>query len=241
MNEHGLGRRPSPPAEKAVYEARYGIAAAEQAPVSPVPVVLGCDWYRSFDQPTQKGGAFWLPAPSGGVRGGHAICLKPPTLDDPEGAYEHFNQGQEGACSGFAWSRASALMERRLFDGFALYHRAQEVDEWPGEDYDGTSINAGGRVCKDEGLWLVRGGKAAKNPGERWKIGAFWWAKDVATICACLGVSPDQGYIEFLNSWGQGYAHVTRMTLPVLDALLRAGADAAVAVNEARRPGMAAL
>jgi hypothetical protein len=32
-----------------------------------------------------------------------------------------------------------------------LYHQAQLVDEWPGEDYDGTSVRAGFKVLQTQG------------------------------------------------------------------------------------------
>jgi hypothetical protein len=35
--------------------------------------------------------------------------------------------------------------------GFDIYHRAQEIDEWPGEDYSGTSVRAGAKVVKEHG------------------------------------------------------------------------------------------
>jgi hypothetical protein len=33
-----------------------------------------------------------------------------------------------------------------------LYRRAQQVDEWPGDNYDGTSVNAGMKVLRTDGL-----------------------------------------------------------------------------------------
>lgn len=46
-----------------------------------------------------------------------------------------------------------------------LYTLAQEVDEWPGEDYEGTSVRAGAKIL------------------QRWGyISAYGWAWDVPTI-----------------------------------------------------------
>lgn len=60
------------------------------------------------------------------------------------------DQGSEGACTGF--SRAHELAAtpnpwRHLTDDDAkrIYHRARQLDEWPGEDYDGSSVLA---ACK---------------------------------------------------------------------------------------------
>lgn len=59
------------------------------------------------------------------------------------------DQGQEGACVGFAWTHELAARPRmiRRDASFALgiYSRAKFLDPWPGEDYDGTAVLAG---CK---------------------------------------------------------------------------------------------
>ena len=34
----------------------------------------------------------------------------------------------------------------------SFYKRCQQIDEWPGEDYDGTSVNASMKILKQDGL-----------------------------------------------------------------------------------------
>ena len=46
-----------------------------------------------------------------------------------------------------------------------LYHRCQKVDEWPGEDYDGTSVRAAMKVLQSDGY-----------------ISEYNWAFDVGTV-----------------------------------------------------------
>jgi hypothetical protein len=68
---------------------------------------------------------------------------------------ERLDQGAEGACVGFAWaiellsSPVSAKLPRPR-DSFArmLYREAQKIDEWPGEDYEGTSVLAGAKMAQ---------------------------------------------------------------------------------------------
>lgn len=71
------------------------------------------------------------------------------------------DQGSEGACVGFGWT-ADLLCEPvapteqpsvRDAERYALehYRRAKAVDEWPGEDYSGTSVLAGAKVLKRDG------------------------------------------------------------------------------------------
>ncbi len=78
------------------------------------------------------------------------------------------DQGREGACTGFALSSAITLMNRQrharidpsaqvpMASARMLYEMAKINDEWPGEDYEGSSIRAALKgfyhngVCSDE-------------------------------------------------------------------------------------------
>lgn len=68
------------------------------------------------------------------------------------------DQGSEGACVGFSWAAelsGSPVRVRDVNDAFArerIYKPAQLIDEWPGEDYEGTSVLAGAKVVKKEGF-----------------------------------------------------------------------------------------
>lgn len=69
------------------------------------------------------------------------------------------DQGQEGACVGFSWSHdliAAPEEVPNIDNTFArqIYHRAQQLDEWPGEDYEGTSVLAGAKATTESG-WLI--------------------------------------------------------------------------------------
>jgi len=71
------------------------------------------------------------------------------------------DQGSEGACVGFGWMAeltaepivpdpmpitASAEQE-----ALTIYKAAQLIDEWPGEDYSGTSVLAGAKIMQEKG------------------------------------------------------------------------------------------
>ena len=71
------------------------------------------------------------------------MCLKPPAATPTPTNGGTLQPGHEGACVGFGISRLASHLNRKLYDGFWLYHEAQKIDEWPGEDYDGTSVRAG--------------------------------------------------------------------------------------------------
>lgn len=83
------------------------------------------------------------------------------------GPYCRLDQGREGACVGFGWTielmgspirvmpagyrtRADVAVANRYAS--RLYHDAQKVDEWPGENYSGSSVNAGAKVARARGL-----------------------------------------------------------------------------------------
>lgn len=68
------------------------------------------------------------------------------------------NQRAEGACVGFAWAAelaARPVVVKGITDetGRAFYRRAQQLDEWPGEEptYAGTSVLAGAKAVMEAG------------------------------------------------------------------------------------------
>lgn len=77
------------------------------------------------------------------------------------------DQGREGACVGFGWTnelRANPVMIK-LPDptqfALGLYKQAKTLDEFPGEDYSGTSVLAGAKAIQSLGFMT----------GYRWAFG----------------------------------------------------------------------
>lgn len=68
------------------------------------------------------------------------------------------NQGNEGACVGFGWTQSINCSPRpqNFNDSYAraVYYRARQLDEWPGENYDGTSVRAGAKSICEKG-WIT--------------------------------------------------------------------------------------
>jgi len=67
------------------------------------------------------------------------------------------DQGREGACVGFGWAaelQASPVPVKNVSNATArqLYLEAKKVDEWEGENYEGTSVLAGAKVVKSKGF-----------------------------------------------------------------------------------------
>src|SRR5688572_17952856 len=149
--EGALGRRP--PSDW-THVDKYPLTA-RTAPAKPSPVVIGVNWYAEFDKPQKDAnGHFWIArdARLTKIRGGHCVCLKPKGHSDPDAWWDFYNQGTEGACVGFGISRLASQLNRKLYDGFWLYHEAQKIDEWPGEcvDYETECLSLRGWLRGDE-------------------------------------------------------------------------------------------
>lgn len=66
------------------------------------------------------------------------------------------DQGTEGACVGFAWAHELSSSPKKVrgvtnFKALEIYMAAKRIDEWEGENYDGTSVLAGVKVLKNQG------------------------------------------------------------------------------------------
>ena len=72
------------------------------------------------------------------------------------------DQGAEGACVGFAWTgellaEPEAPKTQPSFEyanslAISFYNEAKRIDEWPGENYEGTSVLAGAKIMQKAGF-----------------------------------------------------------------------------------------
>lgn len=67
----------------------------------------------------------------------------------------HYDQGNEGACVGFAWgheliARPAVVAECDAVFARWIYKTAQKYDAWSGEAYEGTSTIAGAKVIQQK-------------------------------------------------------------------------------------------
>lgn len=214
---------------------------AETMPTISVPVVIGINWYHAFDDPWKDSqGHHYLVQPGGSlgsIRGGHCVCLRPPSIIDRW--YPFYDQGKEGACVGFGWSRFCSLMNRERYNGFKLYAAAQAIDDWddtPPES--GTSVRAGGEVLRTMGHWKTFRDTTQSEPNPGAGIIQYRWATSVEEIAACLSVRDagksilKRGWVPILNSWGLGYPREVRADLDILDRVcFREDGEAAMATD----------
>lgn len=72
--------------------------------------------------------------------------------------YGTLDQGAEGACVGHGVTGALMTPPNRINlpnpqqTAFGMYFGSRRIDEWEGEDYDGTSVNAGMKLARELGL-----------------------------------------------------------------------------------------
>ena len=126
----------------------------------------------------------------------------------------YLDQGREGACVGFAWAHEAAARPAvvPVTEGVArgLYRRAQKLDVWPGEAYEGTSVLAGAKA-------FVEAGYATSY---RWAFGADELALAVGYAGpAVIGVNWYEGmFVPDVN----GYVHPAGRVLGGHAILVRA-------------------
>ncbi|GHE86705.1 hypothetical protein GCM10017786_17750 [Amycolatopsis deserti] len=212
---------------------------------SAVPVVIGVNWYAAFDEPErdERSGEMFIghKGDLGRIRGGHCVCLEPGGDPDTDDWYRFYDQGHEGACVGFGWSRCMTLLNKGLYAARWLWDRAKEHDEWPqtnpGDD-EGTSVRAAAEVLVSAGHvdWdpAFSDDDSSERAGYRPDVAdgilAFRWATSAADVHQVLANprADELNAVPILNSWGESYPHRVWMPDEVLDRLI--GEDGEVAI-----------
>lgn len=161
------------------------------------------------------------------------------------------DQGQEGACTGFGLATvANYLLRRRkiVSDPSAvsprmLYEMARRYDEWPGEDYSGSSARGAmkgwhkhgicGEACwpyigkpKDQRLNEVRSSDALKRP-----LGAYYRVnhKDLVAMHSAMA---EVGILYATAQVHEGWDRVNKNgNIPFMEKVLGGHAFAIVAYN----------
>jgi hypothetical protein len=91
------------------------------------------------------------------------------------------DQGNTPMCVGYAWAHwiedgpiTHVSNTHPVVAPDLIYHEAQKVDEWPGENYDGTSVRGAAKYLRTAG-----------------KISSYLWAFDVNTLInTVLNIGP---------------------------------------------------
>lgn len=148
-------------------------------------------------------------------------------------------------CVGYMWRQwlSSALIMSKVGPSAdEIYIEAQKVDEWPGEDYDGTSVRGGAKVLHRMGhigtyTWATNaeevknflvGGFGTVGLGTDWWTGMF--SPDIKGFIhptgvvegghayLCVGYSPSRHAFRILNSWDESWGEKGRAWVHFDDA-----------------------
>lgn len=143
------------------------------------------------------------------------------------------DQGTEGACTGFAVTQEAAARPVQVPNltntiARAVYRRARQLDEWPGEHYEGSSVLGAIKAGQERGwypeyrwafgerdLRLAVGYKGPAVLGVNWYEGmsepdATGRIRVTGRLAGghailCRGVSVTTGLYRLRNSWGQSW------------------------------------
>lgn len=182
-------------------------------------------------------------------------------------AYKYYStgpildQGPYPYCVGFAWRQWLASSPLKTTTGPApqtIYAEAQEVDEWPGNAYPGTSVRAGAKVLQARGhianyLWAwdvptiktwILSGQGTVVVGTLWYEGMFDVDGDGFVhpmgpeagghAYLLAGYSSDRDAFRIVNSWGRSWGESGRAWISSIDmaTLISRDGEAATAVEQ---------
>ena len=165
------------------------------------------------------------------------------------------DQGNTAHCVGYAWSHwliAAPVINYVNPDG--LYYFAKYVDEWKGEDYDGTSVRAGAKVLHHlgqvssyefttkldvliytlleegpvvAGMNWYRGMMKTDHEGFIYPDGEYLGGHAIVLT----GINVTEGYIRGKNSWGLTYGIKGRfkLTFEAMQHLLKEEGEVCIA------------
>lgn len=184
-------------------------------------------------------------------------------------AYWHgsmfLDQGFTSQCVEYSWHhyvQAGTIRPRQRYPYWVIgepYSRMQDVDEWPGNDYDGTSVRAGAKVMQEMGyidsyLWAwdletVIDAVTSTGPvvmGTNWYRSMFTpdaggrvkaeGPIDGGHAWLIDGANRKTGMARAKNSWSRSWGKKGRFWVPfeVLEKLIREDGEACLAVEVQR-------
>jgi len=171
------------------------------------------------------------------------------------------DQGETPTCVGHAWRQwlsSAVMMTKTGPNPFEIYYQAQRNDEWPGEDYDGTSVRAGAKILQAAGhistyVWAFNA-----DTMRRWLLNnhgtvvvGTWWFDKMFTpdrqgyldpsgtpvgghAYLVVGFSQTKNAFRIVNSWGKEWGQNGRAWVSYndMDFLVQEGGEACTAVEK---------
>jgi hypothetical protein len=177
------------------------------------------------------------------------------------------NQGSLPHCVAYSWLHwvedgpVTHFYEGRdtrpMLNPKGLYDACQLVDQWPGENYDGTSVRAGAKMLAQHGVikeyrwaWDIDTALRALRSAGPLVVGTWWYMdmfypdskgfirptgdKAGGHAYVINGVNMNKGFVRIKNSWGRdwgrrGYAY---MKIDDFASLIESGGEVCMAVEK---------
>jgi hypothetical protein len=246
MRYRPIGRDPVIPDDWQHVEKYPLTALPVEARPTRIPVVIGVNWYAEFDHPEKDSSGNYFIAKGGldtltTIRGGHCVCLEPGGEPDQAAWRTFYNQGHEGACVGFEWSRCMSILNKDRYAARWLWDQGKIRDQWPETnpgDNQGTSVRAAAEALVAAGHvpWVDSYADDDFHEREQYTpvletgIKAFRWAKSVDDVHAVLANprADKCGAVPILNSWGSGLPHRVWLPDAVLERLMKEEGEIAI-------------
>lgn len=177
----------------------------------------------------------------------------------------YLDQASSSSCVGHSW--AHEIIARPAVDhvdsayAYSVYHRAQQIDEWPGAEpsYYGTSVLAGAKATKETGriaeyrwafgiddMIMAVGRKGPAVVGTAWYEGMFYpdaegVMKPTGRVSGghaylVKGVSLKKEQFRIHNSWGKswGKGGDAYISFEDMDRLLKEQGECCIPVKRVR-------
>lgn len=173
------------------------------------------------------------------------------------------NQGSEGSCVGFSFAHELAARPAKIDwlkakDATKIYKVAQTLDQWPGENYEGTSILGGIKAVMqlypkayESYKWAYSIDDAVKALGYFGPVvlGVNWYQKMFSThedgfikvggrisgghAILAYAVNVKEEFVTLRNSWGSswGVNGDAKLSFKDLERLLKEGGECCVPVG----------
>lgn len=161
------------------------------------------------------------------------------------------------AASWLQWLTSDPIRTLPAMTMKQLYDAAQEVDEWEGAGYSGTSVRAGAQVLESKGhiesyhwAWTAEDVAAFILCSGPVILGTTWYAQMMLAdkkgliypsgqnlgghAYLCVGYNVERGLFRLTNSWGRGWGQNGRAWLQGedLEKLLQDNGEACTAIEK---------
>ena len=209
----------APPDREHIEKYPVRVLSLLEMPSAP-PMTIGIPWYRSFmeDQLVKRDRIWYIKDASGGVLGGHAICVPSQWRSDRDAWRKFYNQRDTGECVGYSTSRMMTILNRERYDAPWLYFNAQDNAGQPRDDQAGTYLRSAGEVLRLSG----HKEPLQKDPQAEQGIAAYRWAQNIDDMRRVLQspIHDKRNAFPLLNSWGMDYPHVVWMPYEVAEQVI---------------------